>query len=479
MTNPKGIRNAGRDIYTVNFADYLPGALKQDPKIKAIAEAVTKEALTVSGEIENVLIYSRIDELPEALIDILAYDMHVDWYDYSFPLKVKRDILKSSVKVHKKMGTKYAVEKALGALYPQSEVEEWYQYEGEPHHFHIVCDVTENRVTASFQEIINAVMMYKRLSSHLDEVVYQASVGIRVETHTDFFLYKNPATGSLLAGTYPQRIRRGVQAGSVIVVGTDAAGFIFLPTQAGTYPYRNTIFRHTGAQIDVETALKAYGYRNTHAGRINAGEEPQRSHRGAQAGTVIEAQAETEKKPFSVPAAGTAPDRNTVFRRTDTQIDAETALKAYGYRNTHAGRINAGEEPQRSHRGAGTGAGIEAKTKAEGTPFSVPAAGTAPERNTVFQGSGADIEAEGKTEGFPFFMPAAGTKPERNIVISNSEAGIAAEEAADGFLYTVKAAGTVPDRNTGEGAGSGGIESTVKAEVFRHTNKPCGSRRKL
>ena len=408
MPNPKGIRNAGRDMYTVNFADYLPGALKQDPKIKAIAEAVTKEALTVSGEIENVLIYSRIDELPEALIDILAYDMHVDWYDYSFPLKVKRDILKSSVKVHKKMGTKYAVEKALGALYPQSEVEEWYQYEGEPHHFHIVCDVTENRVTASFQEIINAVMMYKRLSSHLDEVVYQASVGIRVETHTDFFLYKNPATGSLLAGTYPQRIRRGVQAGSVIVVGTDAAGFIFLPTQAGTYPYRNTIFRHTGAQIDIETASKAYRHRNTPAGQINAG-----------------------------------------------------------------------EEPQRSHRGAGTGAGIEAQTEAEGTPFSVPAAGTAPDRNTVFQGSGTDIKAEGEAEGFPFFMQAAGTKPERNTVMSNSEAGIAAEEAADGFLYTVKAAGTVPDRNTGEGAGSGGIESTVKAEVFKHTNKPCGSRRKL
>lgn len=408
MPNPKGIRNARRDIYTVNFADYLPGALKQDPKIKAIAEAVTKEALAVSGEIENVLIYSRIDELPEALIDILAYDMHVDWYDYSFSLKVKRDILKSSVKVHKKMGTKYAVEKALGALYPQSEVEEWYQYEGEPHHFHIVCDVTENRVTASFQEIINAVMMYKRLSSHLDEVVYQASVGIRVETHTDFFLYKNPATGSLLAGTYPQRIRRGVQAGSVIVVGTDAAGFIFLPTQAGTYPYRKTIFRNTGAQIDTETASNAFRYRNTPAGQINAG-----------------------------------------------------------------------EEPQRSYRGAGTGAGIEARTETERTLFSVPAVGTAPDRNTVFQGSGAEIEAEGEAEGFPFFMQAAGTKPERNTVMSNSEAGIAAEEAADGFLYIVKAAGTVPDRNTGEGAGSGGIESTVKAEAFKHKNKPCGSLRKL
>ena len=304
--------------------------------------------------------------------------------------------------------TKYAVEKALGALYPQSEVEEWYQYEGEPHHFHIVCDVTENRVTASFQEIVKAVMMYKRLSSHLDEVVYQASVGIRIETHTDFFLYKNPATGSLMAGTYPQRIRRGVQAGSVIVVGTDAAGFIFLPTQAGTYPYRNTIFRHADAQIDAETASRAYRHRNTPAGRINAGEEPQRSHRGAQAAAGIEAQTETEGKPFSVPAAGTAPDRNTVF-----------------------------------------------------------------------QGSETKIEEEGEAKGFPFFMQAAGTKPERNVVMNNSEAGIAAEGAAEGFLYTVKAAGTVPERSTGEGAGSGGIESTVKAEVFKHTNKPCGSRRKL
>ena len=479
MPNPKGIRNAGRDIYTVNFADYLPEALKQDPKTRAIAEAVTREALTVSGEIENVLIYSRIDELPEALIDIMAYDMHVDWYDYSFPLKVKRDILKGSVKVHKKMGTKYAVEKALGALYPQSEVEEWYQYEGEPHHFHIVCDVTENRVTASFQEIVKAVMMYKRLSSHLDEVVYQASVGIRIETHTDFFLYKNPATGSLLAGTYPQRIRRGVQAGSVIVVGTDAAGFIFLPTQAGTYPYRNTIFRHADAQIDAETASRAYRYRNTPAGRINAGEEPQRSHRGAQAAAGIEAQTGKESFVFSSPAAGTAPDRSTVFRHTDAQIDAETALRAYGYRNTPAGRINAGEEPQRSHRGAQAAAGIEAQTETEGKPFSIPAAGTAPDRNTVFQGSETKIEAEGEAEGFPFFMQAAGTKPERNVVMNNSEAGIAAEGAAEGFLYTVKAAGTVPERSTGEGAGSGGIESTVKAEVFKHTNKPCGSRRKL
>ena len=39
--------------------------------------------------------------------------MHVDWYDYSYPIEAKRNILRDSVKVHKKMGTKYAIAKEM------------------------------------------------------------------------------------------------------------------------------------------------------------------------------------------------------------------------------------------------------------------------------------------------------------------------------------------------------------------------------
>lgn len=94
LDNIKKIKSSGKDIYSVNFADYLPEPLKQDSKMKALAAAVTEQMLCVSAEIDNVLIYSRINELPEELIDILAFDMHVDWNDYSYPLEVKRDILK-------------------------------------------------------------------------------------------------------------------------------------------------------------------------------------------------------------------------------------------------------------------------------------------------------------------------------------------------------------------------------------------------
>ena len=318
-------------IYESDFTKYLPQPLTHDPKMIALAKAAADELLQVSGAVENVLIYSRIDELPEELVDILAYDMHVDWYDFSYPLAAKRDLLKSSVRVHKKMGTKYAIEKALSALYPESEVEEWFEYEGEPGHFHIVCDVTNSRITASYSDIVRAVKLYKRLSAHMDEVVYQSHVHCEIHTHTDFFLYHVPMTGKLNAGTHPQRNRRGVNYGGNIVVGTEAAGFIFVNPAAGTVPERNTVFHSRMTQIDAETALNVFGYRNMPAGKINAGEAPQRSHRGGSAGAAVEVEGETAAHTFTSPAAGTVPERSTAQRTESGAVESTAHAAGFSY----------------------------------------------------------------------------------------------------------------------------------------------------
>ena len=178
MPNPRGITEAGRDIYTVNFADYLPAALKHDPKMRAIAEAVTKEALTVSEEIENVLIYSRIDDLPEPLIDILAYDMHVDWYDYSYSLSMKREIVKNSVKVHKRMGTKYAVETALKVIYKTTRIKEWFEYGGRPYWFKVTINIENKGLTENtIRDIWEKMCFYKNLRSHCEGIFFSLLSG--------------------------------------------------------------------------------------------------------------------------------------------------------------------------------------------------------------------------------------------------------------------------------------------------------------
>lgn len=171
LADAKGIRSPGRDIYSVNFADCLPEALKRDAKMKALAAAVTKQMLGVSAEIDNALIYSRFDELPEELVDILAYDMHVDWYDYSYPLDVKREIVKNSVKVHKKLGTKYAVETALKSVYKHVRISEWFEYGGSPYFFNINVDVSGSGFSQrAYRDILDKVRFYKNLRSHCDGV---------------------------------------------------------------------------------------------------------------------------------------------------------------------------------------------------------------------------------------------------------------------------------------------------------------------
>jgi len=136
-------------------------------------------------------------------------------------------------------------------------------------------------------------------------------------------------TGKLNAGTHPQRNRRGVNYGGNIVVGTEAAGFIFVNPAAGTVPERNTVFHSRMTQIDAETALNVFGYRNIPAGKINAGEAPQRSHRGGSAGAAVEAQGETEAHVFTSTAAGTVPDRSTVQRTEGGAV--ENTVQAAGF----------------------------------------------------------------------------------------------------------------------------------------------------
>lgn len=180
MDNIRKTKSRGMDIYSVNFADYLPEILKYDPKMKAFAAAVTEQMLGVSAEIDNVLIYSKINELPEELIDILAYDMHVDWYDYSYPLEKKRDILRGSVKIHKTLGTKYAIETALCTMYPDTKIEEWFNYGGNPFCFRIRLNGDYNSAI-NIVDILKKILIYKRASAHLDTICITYCIKIIID----------------------------------------------------------------------------------------------------------------------------------------------------------------------------------------------------------------------------------------------------------------------------------------------------------
>ena len=93
-----------------------------------------------------------------------------------------------------------------------------------------------------------------------------------------------------------------------------------------------------------------------------------------------------------------------------TQIDAETALNVFRYRNTPAGQINAGESPQRSHRGGSAGAEVEAQGEMKAQKFTSKAAGTVPDRSTVQRTDGGAVENTVKADKFSYTVKQCGSR---------------------------------------------------------------------
>jgi len=156
-----------------NLLRSLPISLAGDPSMVALAEAIAGLLVQHRQEIDRLSIYPHIEKLDEALLDILAHDFKVDWWDSDYTLEEKRRTLQSSWQVHKTLGTKAAVETAIRAIYPATQVNEWFEYGGEPYHFKLNINITHDDVDVGKQRrVMDRLEYYKNLRSHLDGVEY-------------------------------------------------------------------------------------------------------------------------------------------------------------------------------------------------------------------------------------------------------------------------------------------------------------------
>lgn len=167
-----------RGITKENLLLILPPALTHDKCVLALAEANAGALAARPAEIDRARIISNIDGLDEAVLDILAQDFKVDWWDPQYSIDEKRRTLKGSWRVHKLLGTKAAVETAIRAIYPGTRVEEWFEYGGEPYHFRLWINLTDDDVDSErMRRVMDRLMFYKSLRSHNDEIFYFTELG--------------------------------------------------------------------------------------------------------------------------------------------------------------------------------------------------------------------------------------------------------------------------------------------------------------
>ena len=354
------------NIKNADFLTTFPPALRQDESMLALGRLIAEELHITAVETEKNIIYANIDTLSETWLDILAYDLHVDWYNYDYPIEAKRAIIKDSVRVHQKLGTKAAVEMALGGIHPQSEIEEWFTYGGKPYRFRIVLDTTHSRVEADYEEIVKTVDIYKRLTAHLDGLYYQCSMCVVIMPRTEYFLFSVPMTGQIKAGTEPYRNTVGAVENTVISINAKAAGYLAEAVRTGTKPDRNIVFSTHDSEVVTDSDTKGYRFTSNQTGEATTGTTPYNSTMGAVESEDVTATAAGQGYKFLSDLAGTNPDRNILFESEEVAAVGETEVTSYVFESTLTGT-----DPDRSTEVETSDKGMTTTAEAESYQYTV------------------------------------------------------------------------------------------------------------
>ena len=247
-------------IRKVPLDQTAPPILEKDAKIAALVKALAKllqdHAELIYGAVG---IYYRIGELDEAMLDILATDLHADWYDYDGSLAEKRKLIANDVMIHRGMGTVDMLRRVLESIHGDSAIEEWFEYGGEPYYFRVAIDVTDPEEEIDHGRIINAIKVYKPVRAHLEEenIAYRCVDTMQLSETSDYVIYDVRR-----AGTFPNAAMLGAGGDGVIVLaGRTAAGIIDPPRSgsghAGTFPTASTL--GASGSTAISTASEAAG----------------------------------------------------------------------------------------------------------------------------------------------------------------------------------------------------------------------------
>jgi phage tail P2-like protein len=129
-------------------------------------------------------VYLNLDSLPEEIIDELAWQFHVDFYDVGSDVVAKRKLVQDCILIHRKKGTPFAVKKLILDVFGTAELKEWFDYSGDPYTFRVAVDYSPE-VATDITRFHNLVDSVKNIRSKLEaiELTFRTNIGITYEIY--------------------------------------------------------------------------------------------------------------------------------------------------------------------------------------------------------------------------------------------------------------------------------------------------------
>lgn len=188
------------DLTSCQTVRMLPTWMQADDTDKAFAAVVDAVAAQVHDRAQMLTTWDKIDDLPEELLDELAWALDISWWDSEASIETKRELVKNSDYVHSKLGTVAAMESVARAYLGDGEVLEWFDYGGRPHNFKIATGNLP-MLQRNQARLIDRLLQAKRHSSKMESILILltgdvplcSGTGFRESTHSTRFVQREAA----------------------------------------------------------------------------------------------------------------------------------------------------------------------------------------------------------------------------------------------------------------------------------------------
>jgi phage tail P2-like protein len=117
-------------LRNLKLLDLCTQSISYDRQVQAATQSFDNQMHEIIDDTPVVIFISQILQLADSnLIDILAWQFHVDFYDHTKPLEFRRQLVFNSITWHMRKGTVSLVQEVLDTYFPKvATIQEWYQY---------------------------------------------------------------------------------------------------------------------------------------------------------------------------------------------------------------------------------------------------------------------------------------------------------------------------------------------------------------
>lgn len=158
-------------LQQVSFSTLLPPNL-QDAQTRALGAAWDKAFRKLVDYAERVsMTFAFVMELDEEMADHLCLSLDIKGYKADLSLQKKRLLIRSALLNYSRMGTKAALEDAVGIIHGGTSVQENWEYGGQPYFFRVAVDAGQEKVAENpVGRLLDTIMEYKNARSWLQGI---------------------------------------------------------------------------------------------------------------------------------------------------------------------------------------------------------------------------------------------------------------------------------------------------------------------